>query len=101
MSERVEIGTVYVDAGIIMIGDPCYTATGDASHHIETWSEFCKRTPWGEKPYNVTEPAGHGLGLVVPTLYGDGAYPVYAELEDGRVARVTVDFDPSYDEDDE
>ncbi|MGW3323912.1 hypothetical protein [Streptomyces virginiae] len=101
MAERVKIGTVMVDSGTVMIGDPCYTITGDASHHIKTWREFCDRTPWGEKPYDVTEPAGAGIGLSIPTYWGDGSYPVYADIQNGRIARVTVDFDPEYDEDEE
>jgi hypothetical protein len=97
----VQIGTVYVDSGTVFVGDPCYTATGDASNHIKTWSEWCDRSPFGEKPYDVTEPAGHGLGLSIPTKYGDGTWPVFAELSEGRVARVIIDFDPEYDEDDD
>lgn len=101
MSERVQIGMVSVDSGTVFVGDPCYTITGDASNHIKTWSEWCDKAPFYEKPYDVTEPAGPGLGLSIPTLYGDGGYPVYAELEDGRVARVTIDFAPTYEEDDQ
>ncbi|WP_327292479.1 hypothetical protein [Streptomyces sp. NBC_01198] len=101
MTERVQIGSVGVDSGTVFIGDPCYTITGDASHHIKTWSEFCDRTPWGEKPYDVTEPAGPGVGLSIPTFWGDGSWPVHAEIVDGRIARVIVDFDPAYDEDEE
>jgi hypothetical protein len=97
----VQIGTVYVDSGTVFVGDPCYTATGDASNHIKTWSEWCDRAPFGQKPYDVTEPAGHGLGLSIPTKYGDGAWPVFAELSEGRVARVIIDFDPEYDEEDD
>ncbi|MGW0844137.1 hypothetical protein ACWD26_29170 [Streptomyces sp. NPDC002787] len=99
MNDRVRIGTVHVDSGTVMVGDPCYTATGDASHHIKTWSEFCERSPFGREPYDVTQPAGPGLGLVIPTLYGDGSYPVHGELVGGRVARVIIDFDPACDED--
>jgi hypothetical protein len=33
-----------------------------------------------------------GLGVAFSTGYGDGCYPVYAEYENGRVARVTVEF---------
>ncbi|MFG2923917.1 hypothetical protein ACGFYA_20750 [Streptomyces sp. NPDC048305] len=98
---RVQIGTVSVDSGTVFVGDPCYTATGDASHHIKTWSEWCDKFPWDKENYDVVEPAGPGLGLSIPTLYGDGGYPVYAELEGDRVARVIIDFDPSYDEDDD
>jgi hypothetical protein len=37
---------------------------------------------------------GHdGLGMVVDSGYGDGEYPVYAEIGiDGRVTSVTIDF---------
>ncbi|MFE4451457.1 hypothetical protein [Streptomyces sp. NPDC056796] len=101
MSERVEIGSIYVDSGTVFVGDPCYTITGDASNHIKTWSEWCAKAPFGQEPYDVTEPAGTGHGLSIPTLYGDGGYPVYAELEGGRVARVIIDFAPESDGEDE
>ncbi|MER6231772.1 hypothetical protein ABT169_21910 [Streptomyces sp. NPDC001616] len=101
MSERVKIGMVDVDSGTVFVGDPCYTITGDASHHIKTWSEWCDKHPWDGKNYGVVEPAGSGVGLSIPTKYGDGGYPVYAEIEDGRVARVTIDFDPESDEEDD
>ncbi|MEU5403749.1 hypothetical protein ABZ348_31205 [Streptomyces sp. NPDC005963] len=98
MSERVEIGTICVDSGTVFVGDPCYTITGDASHHIGTWSEWCSKHPWNGEKYNIVEPAGSSLGLSIPTKYGDGNYPVYAEIEEGRVARVTIDFAPGCDE---
>ncbi|AFO10930.1 hypothetical protein D854_gp23 [Streptomyces phage R4] len=101
MTERVKIGMVDVDSGTVFVGDPCYTITGDASHHIKTWSEWCDKFPWDKKNYDVTEPAGSGIGLSIPTMYGDGSYPVYAEIEEGRVARVTIDFNPEYDEEDD
>ena len=101
MSERVQVGTVDVDSGTVFVGDPCYTATSDASHHIKTWSEWCAKFPWNKENYDVVEPAGSGIGLSIPTMYGDGSYPVYAEIEGGRIARVTIDFDPEYDEEDD
>ena len=33
-----------------------------------------------------------GLGVCVTTGYGDGEYPVYAEIEDGVVKSVTIKF---------
>lgn len=92
---RVKIGSIDVDSGTVFVGDPCYTITDDASHRIKTWREWCAKLSWSGERYNVTEPAGEGIGLSIPTPYGDGAYPVYAELEGGRVARVIIDFDPS------
>ncbi|AWN07355.1 hypothetical protein SEA_NABI_61 [Streptomyces phage Nabi] len=95
----VKIGMVSVDSGTVFVGDPCYTVTGDASNHVETWREWCDRSPFGAFPFDVTEPVGPGLGLSIPTYWGDGGYPVYAEIENGRVKRVTIDFDPSFEED--
>jgi len=32
------------------------------------------------------------LGLSVMTGYGDGLYPVYATVEEGRIDELTIDF---------
>ncbi len=92
---KVKIGQIGVDSGTIFVGDPCYTATNDASHRIKTWAEWCSKTWAQESNYGHTQPAGKGIGIQIPTLYGDGTYPVYAQIEDGRIASITVDFDPS------
>ncbi len=97
----VRIGIIAVDSGTIFIGDPCYTATDDASHRIKTWSEWCDNSKWGEKPFDVNEPAGSGAGLSLPTMYGDGSYPVYAEVRNGRIAKVMISFDWDDEEVDE
>ncbi|MEU9605425.1 hypothetical protein [Streptomyces sp. NPDC048057] len=99
--KRVKLGMVDVDSGTVFVGDPCYTITGDAPRHIKTWPEWCSQLRWNGKNYDVVEPVGSGVGLSIPTMYGDGSYPVYAEIVRGRVARVTIDFDPPYDEEDD
>jgi hypothetical protein len=95
------IGRFAVDSGQAMIGDPCY---------LEEWK------PWqsdeiafdehhnkvGEYGYlgacNATLTKGYGelnagSSVVFNTGYGDGVYPVYAELdEDGRIVKITVNF---------
>lgn len=91
---KIKIGEIGVDSGTIFVGDPCYTATNDASHRIKTWEDWCDKAPFDEKPYDVNQPAGDNIGLSIPTLYGDGSYPVYAEIVNGRIASVTIDFDP-------
>lgn len=100
------IGYFAVDSGQAMIGDPCY---------LEEW------IPWqsdkiafdehhnkvGEYGYlgacNATLTKGYGelnkgSGVVFNTGYGDGMYPVYAEIEDGRVQSITVNFVNDEDE---
>ena len=61
--------------------------------HEYSYRGCCRATCEG-KSAQLLYPLGHaGAGVAVPTGYGDGVYPVYAETNDeGRVVRVTVDF---------
>ena len=95
---RKKIGTVMVDAGIVMIGDPCYTLPDDGSFRGETardWGKFVDALyteSEGREGHNYA-PLGDGISVVVPSGYGDGEYPVYANVNDeGRVTSVTVQF---------
>lgn len=86
-----EIGSVYVDAGIVMIGDPCYTLSDNASHRndiAKSWDKFCKAIK-----DDLSEPFGPGTAIVIPSGYGDGEYPVYVKKDSvGRIMKVMVDF---------
>lgn len=99
--EMTLIGQFAVDSGQAIVGDPCY---------LEDWK------PWnseednfedhvnkvGEYSYlgacNATLGKGFGqLGnqaVAFSTGYGDGLYPVYADInKDGRIAKVVIIFD--------
>ena len=101
-----QIGTICVDAGIVMVGDPCYTLPDDASHRdavARDWSRFCDATfadPNNADGYST--PFGEGTSVVVSSGYGDGRYPVFVERTyDGRVARLVIEFvadEEDYDE---
>jgi hypothetical protein len=108
------IGHVAVDSGQIMIADPCYIEAGfnnqfdpDTKNQGEqpkyemNYDGCCNATlskrGFGQLGNEYTEM----LGLACGTLYGDGVYPVYAEMKDGRVKSLTIDFDPRSDEDDD
>ena len=105
---RKPIGEIGVDAGLCWIGDPCYILHTDQPPEAigKNWDEFCdimhedRRNPTCKQ---FTYDLGHpGLGVVVSTGYGDGLYPVYAEFDDeGRVARVWVEFIGQDDQSDE
>lgn len=84
------IGHCAVDSGQVMIVDPCYVIKDYKSGQAENeYTEVCDMT--------LSE-AGHGEvlgGFVTRTLYGDGRYPVYAEMDShGRIVKMTIDFDP-------
>jgi hypothetical protein len=101
-----KIGEIGVDAGLCWIGDPCYILHAQEPPQAigRDWGEFCDiLNRAGQYPtamqfhYDLGHP---GLGVVVSTGYGDGVYPVYAELnEEGRVARVLVEFIAPEEED--
>lgn len=93
---RELVGTILVDAGIVMVGDPCYTLPDDGTFRDETcrdWGAFVNRLHH-ERP-GTHAPLGHGVSIVVESGYGDGEYPVYVERNtEGRVKSLTVEFIP-------
>lgn len=103
MTKRVHVGDVFVDAGAIWVGDPCYVISSDADYDKIAWNEFCHlwfefgsvehRLKNSPAPH-VSEPLGGGIGLVIDTAWGDGSYPVYVEYnENGRPSKVTIEFE--------
>lgn len=95
-TETRKIGVITVDAGLCWIGDPCYILHQDALPETigKSWSDFIDRLGrQGPTLQQFHHDAGHpGLGVVVGA--GDGVYPVHAEIRDGRVIRVWVEFLP-------
>lgn len=113
---RKLIGHVSVDSGTIMIIDPCYVLPddrGDGDDGLNYPTECHPDSPFNDSPSSVyLRAVGHTaengdrygawhLGMITGTYYGDGSYPVYAEIEGSRVRRITIDFDPGSDEDDD
>lgn len=94
------IGQFAVDSGQAIIGDPCYLDEWKPWNAEEVdFTDHVNRV--GEYGYlgacNATLGKGFGqLGnqaVAFSTGYGDGLYPVYAEItEEGRVARIVIDF---------
>jgi len=102
----VRVGSIGVDSGLCWIGDPCYLFNDKRPEECgKDWVEFCdilrkKEEAAGGHPtrvqYNYDK--GHaGLGVLVSTGYGDGVYPVMAEIVetadgDRRIRKVWVEF---------
>src|SRR5688500_13918753 len=80
------IGFVGVDSGQIMIGDPCYTLpykqfSEDPSVKGRTYDTLLNAYDEdGSNRQLHLEPFGDGIVQVVSSGYGDGYYPVYAEI---------------------
>jgi len=93
------IGYCGVDSGQILLIDPCYVwgdrFDADGEPTGGDYDAACRITL---SEAGAGEVAG---GVVTGTAYGDGAYPVTAEYgADGRILRVTIDFDPADPEED-
>jgi len=104
----VKIGECPVDSGQIMLVDPCYIKDFDSDDY--NWQEWVGNRHGTKFSYsstcNVTieSPAQGGqvgLGVATSSGWGDGTYPVYATIEDGRVASVTIYFSDFPDMDEE
>ena len=104
------IGEVGVDAGMLMIGDPCYfigeKTPGEQA--FPTWESFIEGQreeghEWQlrhQMDYRVKGMTGStGLGVVAGTAHGDGLFKVYA-LKNDRGDRaqamlvITGDMEP-------
>jgi len=95
----VLIGTIGVDAGLCYVGDPCYVI--DNLLGSKPWARFLDDmyagSPEGADAPHWTVHSTTGklefrAGIVTTTGGGDGEYPVYAKIVDGRVRRILVDF---------
>ena len=107
MTKRIEqAGVIGVDAGCVMVGDPCYffgsggkpSSSQDA---YPNWEDVCKQIDYdedgGRKPTQLKYAMGHdGLGVIVETTHGDGMFRVWVETDEDGHRRLVVDLDGVY-----
>ena len=103
MTTRKNIGCVGVDAGLLMVGDPCYFwpdkdgEKTEAVESLENWCAVCaalNNGPGKNDGAQLHFQRGHdGLGVIVETTNGDGCYPVYLETDDNGRRRLIVELD--------
>lgn len=97
-----KIGYCSVDSGQIMIVDPCYVVGRGADNSEEDYDRICEVTLDNQSEVKCAGPIFEGHAIASGTLYGDGRYPVWAEVDsNGRVRSLTIDFDPESYEDEE
>ena len=101
-------GTIAIDSGQAMVGDPCYLDTfehwadGTPFNHAEKAGEYGYLGSCGVTLKDGFGQLGESQAVVFSTGYGDGLYPVYVKLnDDGRVSKVVIDFDGELDEEQE
>jgi len=99
-TKRQLVGRIGIDAGMCIVGDPCYVRTFDDDSTGETlpldgtWDEFLKRLP--EEFRENGGAASVGYAVIASTGHGDGLYPVYAEIDTKTpdlIRRLIIDFE--------
>jgi hypothetical protein len=113
---RYRVGSVGVDAGMVMVGDPCYLDkwgkdSANGTEYID--NEVAEQQESGEYKYTYSGACAatlgeHGAGelgnadaVAVSSGYGDGVYPVFATYNhDGRIVKLEVIFDGDHGDDD-
>lgn len=92
--QTTRIGECGVDAGMLMVGDPCYFIGKDATIHerCNDWKQACDEV-FCTGNYDRNDGMDvYGLGIAVATTHGDGCYPVFLETDNGR-RRLVVELD--------
>jgi hypothetical protein len=98
LSELTLVGHFSVDSGQAMVGDPCYlddwsTNEGDDWNLEGKAGEYSYHGASATTIENNYGELGLAKAVVFSTGFGDGIYPVYAELTDeGQVARIVIEF---------
>lgn len=93
--DRKQIGTCGVDAGCLIIIDPCYLKYLPPTKSDEDWLKFCKDVlgPTALSSKSAGQISYGGGGVIVSSGHGDGVYPVYAHYdEDGCITKVEIVF---------
>jgi len=100
-------GSIAIDSGQAMVGDPCYLDDWDTNKGDE-WNLEGKIGQYSYQGASATTLAnsygqlGFATAVVFNTGYGDGLYPVYVQFNDeGRVSKVVIDFEGDIEGEDE
>lgn len=86
-----------VDAGIVVVGDPCYLVAGGSPVDPQ-WQDVVKQMFDPQNPQRIEGTSAVQVEGTIMTMTagGDDMYPVYAELDDGgQVLSLRVDLRPS------
>jgi hypothetical protein len=108
---RYRVGSVGVDAGMVMVGDPCYLDKFTDHDFDDAKVEAQKANGKYEYSYsgacaatlsdNSAGELGNADAVAVSSGYGDGVYPVFATYNhDGRIVKLEVIFDGDHGDED-
>ena len=85
---------LYVDSGMLWVGDPCYTLNPSSPHRLKSWEDFgLHLDASGYRDHQSSSPFGEGIGVAVRSGHGDGCYTLTVERSGSLVKKLTIDFD--------
>lgn len=96
MIERRLLGTIEVDSGALLVGDP-----GLVLPRAETGREGVDYQVVIDVPMTETAaPLGGRPVLLIQNFGGDGTFDVFGEFEDGELVRIVIELEERDDESD-
>ena len=96
LKEWVQIGSVGVDSGQLIIMDPCYIESYWNKENEKgldgiNYQAVCEGTLKKERAVALPYPIGHGgLAVAFASGWGDGYYDVFARYVEGRIVEVKI-----------
>jgi hypothetical protein len=92
--ENKLLGYCAVDSGQLIVSDPCYLRNWKDGEYDDQSSHYRKAcaVTLGGYGGEVLVSGIAGMGVAFQTGWGDGSYPVYAQIKDGRVKKVSIEF---------
>ncbi len=85
------VGDIAVDTGNIIVADPAYVLKGATEDGLTF--EHAVGLDLPEMPDQaIRSLSEEGQGLLIQTGFGDGFYPVFARIDNGRVMGLRIDF---------
>lgn len=85
-----KVGRIAVDAGIVMVGDPCYHLHSETqrAEFGTSWDDFVDKLDFDGPATQI----GNKTALVCGGFGGDGTYPVYIERDSLGVKSLIIKF---------
>jgi hypothetical protein len=89
-SEWKFVGNLAVDSGQMLVIDPCYVLPRGVEGGKPDYDDLIKQ--WKDDDKEQIAVPVEGLGWVTNTGFGDGTYPLYAYVNEGRTMALVVLF---------
>ncbi len=103
MSDWVKVGEISVDAGCVLVSDPCYVLPDKNYPTKRSGTDYSVVFGKTDADYNipVIDLAERGAdgALLLQNFGGDGTFEVFGKVVNGNLKAVYIDFEGNADED--